>query len=259
MTLRGVSVLITRRREQSSDLVQAIEERGGCPVVIPMIRIVAPAAWEECDRAIDRLQTYDSAVFTSPNSVLWFFRRLEERGVEGAILTGRAVYAVGPSTAAALEHRGVPCRDLPGEASGQALAEKLQGDDVAGKKFLVPRGDRARDEVARGLEASGASVDSPVVYRTLPPAPEDAEELVRLTGGRAYRVVIFASPSAVQNFAASVPAEVLRRIVPQPRIVAVGRTTADAIRQLGFPVDSVAADPGSAALVRAIEQVVEGT
>ncbi len=259
MTLHGVSVLITRRREQSLDLVSAIEERGGHAVVVPMIRIVAPAAWEECDRAIDRLQEYDGAVFTSPNSVLWFFRRLKERGVANALRKGGAVYAVGPTTAAALEHQGVVCRGLPDEASGEALAEKLRRDGIAGKNVLFPRGDRARDEVARGLEASGATVDSPVVYRTLPPDPEDAEALLRLTAGGLYRVVIFASPSAVENFAALVPATMLCRLVPRPGVVAAGRTTAGAIRKLGFPVDGVAADPGSAALVRTIERVVEGT
>ncbi len=257
MSLQGTTVLSTRPREQSSDLIRAIEERGGCALVVPMIRIVAPTAWDECDQAIDRLAGYDGAVFTSPNAVLWFFRRLDERKVGRETLHRWAVFAVGPSTRLALEHQGIAGVGIPSEARGEALADMLRGGGCTGKRFLVPRGDLARDHVLRALEASGAIVHSPVVYCTLPPEPDDTRRLRELTARGSYGVVVFASPSAVQNYAAAVPPSLLRRLEPRPKVVAAGGTTADSIRQLGFPVDGVAAGPGASALLEAIEQVVK--
>lgn len=259
MTLRGVTVLITRQREQSTDLVRAVEERGGRPVVVPMIRIVPPDTWEECDRAIDRLEEYDGIIFTSPNAVLWFFRRRDER-MTGRTAMGRvAVYAVGPSTRAALEREGVEAAAIPDQSSAEALADMLRSRAIGGKRFLFPRGDLAGPEVLCGLEDSGAAVDSPVVYRTVSPDPRDIRTLLEMTRGRAYGVAVFASPSAVRNFATAVSAATLRRLAPRVKTVAAGQTTSGAMRQLGFPVHGVALEAGSAGMIRAIEHVVQGS
>lgn len=258
MTLRGTTVLITRQREQSADLVRAVEERGGRAIVVPMIRVVCPEEWNACDRAIDTLETYDAAVFTSPNAVFWFFRRLEERNAPRSALNQQTVYAVGPSTRAALERKGIDVAGIPGDASGQALVEMLKDQAVAGKRFLFPRGDLVRREVLRGLEAAGATVDAPVVYRNVPPDPSDARTLAELTENRSYGAVVFASPSAVRNFSATVPPEGLRRSHPTVKSVAAGRTTADMMRRIGYPIDGIAPAAGTASLILVLEQVVKG-
>ncbi len=259
MTLIGTTILITRQREQSADLVRAVEERGGHAIVVPMIRVVCPEEWSACDRAIDTLGTYDAAVFTSPNAVLWFLRRLGERSAPQSGLKRKTIYAVGPSTRAALEREGIGVAGIPEEANGEALAELLKDQIVAGQRILFPRGDLAREEVLRGLEAAGATVDAPVVYRTVPPDPADARTLAELTANRSYGAAVFASPSAVRNFAVTVPPALLRRSHPTVRSVAAGRTTADLMRQIGYTVDGVAPAAGTAPLIRVLEKVVKGS
>jgi len=255
MTLRGVTVLVTRQREQASDLVSAIEGRGGQAVVVPMIKVVAPVEWDECDRAFEALDSYDGAVFTSPNAVLWFFRRLRERGMAVAALSRCAVFAVGPTTRETLEEHGISVAGIPADASVDGLAEMLRGWTLRGQRFLLPRGKSARRDVQRVLEESGAIVDSPVVYRTIPPGAEEAQRLVALTARGSYSVVVFASPSAAENFANVVPAADIKRLVSPPKIVAIGQTTAGRLLELGFSVDRVAEEAGTEGLIVAIEQV----
>src|SRR5512135_532927 len=147
-------------------------------------------------------------------------------------LKQQTVYAVGPSTRAALERKGIDVAGIPADANGQALVEMLKDPAVAGKRFLFPRGDLVREEVLHGLEAAGATVDAPVVYRNVPPDPSDARTLAELTENRSYGAVVFASPSAVRNFSATVPPEALRRSHPTVKSVAAGRTTADMMRRI---------------------------
>jgi len=256
MRLRGTTVLITRQHEQALNLIRAIEERGGRAIVLPMIRVAGPSGWGECDRALGMLDGYSGAVFTSTNAVVWFFRRLAERRVAVAGLDSCAVFAVGLSTREALESHGVTVAGVPVGASGEALARMLQGRELAGRRFLVPRGELARDDVRRVLESAGAVVDSPVVYRTLPPDPRDAKKLLELTASGAYGVVAFASPSAVKNFAEVIPATMMQNLPSPPKIVAIGATTEAALREIGFPVDQVASEAGTSGLVHAIEQVI---
>jgi uroporphyrinogen-III synthase len=254
MTLHGITVLITRQREQAPDLIRAIEEEGGRAIVCPMIRVVGPEGWGECDRVLGMMEEYEGAVFTSPNAVFWFFRRMAELKISTP--GSCAVFAVGPATRASLERQGVVLEGIPSEASGEALARMLQDRKLKGERFLVPRGEIARDDVRRALEGAGAIVDSPVVYRTVAPEPEDVRRLVELTAGGLYDVVVFASPSAVKNFARGVSAEALQKLASRPKTVAIGATTGAALRELGFPVDRVAAETGTSGLVRAITQVV---
>jgi uroporphyrinogen III methyltransferase/synthase len=256
MRLRGITVLITRQREQALDLIRAIEDQGGCPVVLPMIRVVGPASWGGCDRALAMLERYEGAVFTSPNAVFWFFGRIAELKIEVTSLGRCAVYAVGSLTREALERHGITVAGVPSVATGEALAEMLQGLEITGKRFLVPRGELSRDDVRRTLGVSGALVDSPVVYRTLGPDPDDVQKLVEMTVSGSYGVVAFASPSAAKNFAKAIPARMIQNLGSRPKIVAIGETTGATLRGLGLPVDRVAPEAGTSGLLLAIEQAV---
>ena len=73
------TILITRAAHQAPEFADALRRLGGTPVLFPTIEIVAPASWDECDRAIDALYMYDGIIFTSRNGVEFFMRRLHER------------------------------------------------------------------------------------------------------------------------------------------------------------------------------------
>src|SRR5207244_7221270 len=102
--LFGRRVVVTRAREQASDLKRRFEERGAQVVQFPTIEIVPPESFDSLDRAVD--EAWDWLIFTSTNGVSAFFERLFAKGKDVRSLSCK-VAAVGDSTAAALRAHGI--------------------------------------------------------------------------------------------------------------------------------------------------------
>ena len=257
MTIRGLTILITRQREQSEELVWAIEQKGGRALVVPMIQIMPPESWDECDKALSQLATYDGIILTSTNAVDGFISRALTKGI-GRSDVGRCVwYAVGKKTGERIEQSGGRVEFIPDDFSGAALAEELKRRSPVGKRFLLPRGDQGREEVKQNLEQAGAHVDAPIVYRNVAPSDVDRERLLDALTSGGIDVVTFASPSAARNFAAVVPTHMMPKTGGRPKVVALGSTTAEAIKDLGYQVDTVATEASVGGLLAAIEKATQ--
>ena len=248
MTLGGKRILITRRREQAEETSRVVRERGGIPVVIPLIRTGPPDSWEACDGALSRLDSFDAAAFTSVNAVEAFIARARSLGVPAAALARIPAAAVGETTAGALRVEGMRVAAIPAQFSAAALGAAL-GGALAGKKVLLPRGTLARDTLARALRESGASVEPVVVYATCRAADAECAAVARGVRAGEFDVVTLASPSAARYFGELFSAEERAHLGAHCRIAAIGETTAGAIRALGIPVDIVAAESTSRGLV----------
>jgi uroporphyrinogen-III synthase len=257
MTIRCLTILITRPREQSEELVRAIEQKGGRALVVPMIQIMPPESWEECDEALGHLAIYDGIILTSTNAVDGFVSRALTKGIGRADFSRCVWYAVGKKTGERIEQSGGRVEFIPDNFSAAALAEELERRSPARKRFLLPCGDQAREELKRNLEQAGAHVETPIVYRTAAPSDADRDQLLdALTAGE-IDVVTFASPSAARNFAAVVPTRVMAQTEKRPKVVALGSTTAEAIRGLGYHVDAVATEASISGFVAAIGKVTK--
>lgn len=240
MDVQGVRILVTRPAAQAGAMMQQIQDRGGIVILAPMIRIHPPVSWDECDAQISRLQEFSGVVFTSANAVEFFLDRCAEKGLGRTVPSGPAVYAVGPKTADALRESGVQPVFFPSLFSGAELAAHFGTQDLQGKRFLLPRGDLGRSEVAAGLLKAGARAVPVTVYRTVGPDEATSASVRAALTTRSIDVVTFASPSAVEHFMNILDSD-LRAIVRSSLIVGViGGTTADAARRLGLPVHVVA-------------------
>jgi len=116
-------------------------------------------------------------------------------------------------------------------------------------RVLLPQGNIARDDLARGLRDAGNSVETVTVYRT---EPVDAlpEEVIELLASGRVDVVTFTSPSAVRTFRT-----LLDGLGMTPATIAsacIGDVTAEAAREAGWPDPIVARAPTVGALVEAI-------
>jgi len=242
--LRGLRIIVTRAREQAGPLSRRLAELGAEPVEAPAIRIAPLEDSGPLDRAIERLQTgepgYDWVVFTSQNGVAAFWQRLEALGLDGRILAGTRVAAIGPATAAALRARRIEPGYMPEEFIAEAILAGL--GNVAGQRILLPRADIARKALAEGLRALGAQVDEVAAYRTLP-GEGCLPDLSRAD------VVTFTSSSTVRNFVQAVggPAALNGLLV-----ACIGPITATTCRQLGLIPDIVAGEYTTEGLVRAL-------
>jgi len=253
VTLAGSRVLVTRRREQSEDLVRAIRECGGDPVVIPLISTGPPPSWEACDGALARISAFDAAAFASVNAVEGFAGRAHERGVLPEALGRIPSAAVGEATAAALARHGMRGAVVPAQYSAASLALAL-GASLAGKRVLIPCGSLALDTLPRALTDAGAVVETVVVYATTRSAEADRAAIARGVRSGEFDVVTLASPSAARYFGELFGAPERAAVAARCRIAAIGETTAAAIRATGFPVDVVAAESTARGLVQSITE-----
>src|SRR5207302_532772 len=74
--LFGVTVLITRPRDQAKELSDLLGAYGAGVLEFPTIAIVPPRDWASLDRAIAALSKYHWIIFTSVNGVRFFLERL---------------------------------------------------------------------------------------------------------------------------------------------------------------------------------------
>lgn len=252
MALNGRTILVTRQHEQAAELLQVIGGRGGRAVVLPMIRISDPESWEGCDKALDVLSSYDAVVFTSTNGVNKFLGRLKTREISPATLRRLEIFAVGPKTKEAIERQGISVAFVPVEYTADALVRRLLATGVSGRRFLLPQGNLAGQDVRDALAANGAKVETVTVYRNDPPDEHVLLELRNRFLLGEFDAVILASPSAVNNFSRAVPPEAFgaRSAV----FCVIGPATRKAALALNYNIDIEAGESTSEGLVDAISR-----
>jgi uroporphyrinogen-III synthase len=251
--LEGRRILVTRRREQASPLVEALSERGATVIEVPLIAREPPEDSGPLDAALGRLKSYQWLAFTSANAVEAVAERLAQLGV--ALPATLRLASVGPSTAEviaeALAGRAVDLQPAS-EHRAEGLVDAFRALDVAGARVLVPASDRARDTLAAGLGEQGAAVDVVVAYRTSRPEGVRARLESALVGG--IDLVILASPSAVEGFAGTLG----DRARGVPTIV-IGPVTEDAARRAGLTVCAVASPSTAQGLTAAAQRFLART
>jgi uroporphyrinogen-III synthase len=254
LSLQGKTILVTRQKEQSAEFVEEIESLGGRALVFPMIRITAPDSWQECDSALERIESYQALLFTSANGVEGFFGRSTEKKVSPEGFRAMEMMAVGKKTKERIEERGYQVRMVPENFSAQSLTAAVKPSDVAGKNILAPQGNLARDEIQRGLTELGAAVDPVPVYKNVKPLQSDGRQLWRHLEKREIDVVTFCSPSALTNFSAFVSPQRLRLLQWTVPIAVIGPTTRDAAVKKGYEVAIMGTVATVKGLVRAIDE-----
>lgn len=232
--LAGCRVLVTRASEQAEGLLQLLGQAGAVPLELPTI---SSKLLDVANRLQD-VSGYSWAVFTSPNGV---------RAVADGARRWPRLAAVGTATATALERAGLAVAFRPSEARGAVLGEELPIEP--GERVLLLRSDIARPELPGALRRRGALVDEVAVYRTLPRS-EPAPEIRRALEDAEIDAIVLTSPSSARGLVAACGSE--PAVYARARIVAIGPTTAEAVRELGLGVATEAAEPSDAGLVEAL-------
>ncbi|HYC60210.1 MAG TPA: uroporphyrinogen-III C-methyltransferase [Thermoanaerobaculia bacterium] len=228
--LFGTRIVVTRAREQASEMKRMLEESGAQVLQFPTIEIAPPESFDSLDRAID--ERYDWLVFTSANGVASFFERLFAKGKDVRALAGTKIAAVGQSTAADLRARGIAPDVVPERFISTELLPLL-AEDQHGIRTAVIRAEEGRDELISELRRRGGEVDLAVAYRTVAPDFDPAE----LTS---IDVVTFTSASTVANFFSKLSGDDRSRILATAKLASIGETTSAAIRRHGREPDIVA-------------------
>jgi uroporphyrinogen III methyltransferase/synthase len=231
--LLGKGVVVTRAREQASELLGTLQNLGACCYEFPTISIEPMDDYGPLEDAILRLQDYDWLVFTSVNGVEFFFKVLHEIGLDARALGGLEVAAIGPATAERLTGYGILPDFVPEKYVAEHVVQGLVELEIKGKKVLIPRAEKAREVLPEELSKAGAQVDVLPVYRTSL-AASDPEEVRQALAEERIDYVTFTSSSTVDNFFKLVPAEEIKKHLGHLRLACIGPITAKTLQGYGF-------------------------
>lgn len=136
--LKGKRILITRAAEQSETIVDALNESGAIPVLVPMVSFAPPDDPSLLDEALRNLRLFHWVFLTSQNALRAMQERCELIGLRLTDLVAEVkIAAVGPATAEAAHQSGLQVAYIAKKHQGVALAEELSAS-VRGKKVLLP-------------------------------------------------------------------------------------------------------------------------
>jgi len=227
--LFGQCIVVTRTRQQASDLRCRLEELGAVVLEAPTIELVPPADWSTVDDAIRDIGRYDWLVLTSANGATALEERLAKMALDGRHLAGVKIAAIGDATAAALRQRlGVRVDLVPPRYVAESLAQAMiDTERVEGKRLLLLCADIARPALPKLLEAAGAQVTELIVYQTkrveaLP------EKVVAVLRGGEVDWVTFTSSSTVNNMVGLLGDD--RGLLEKVKIASIGPITSQSIR-----------------------------
>jgi uroporphyrinogen-III synthase len=238
-------VVITREAEAAKPYAAALLPLGLDALALAVTRTAPAEDPGELARAIER-GGYAAIVVASARAAA----ALQASRGQAAL---PEVWAVGPATARALAAAGILAVLPPSARDAASLATAIVGErSLAGRRVLVPRAEDGRDDAVEILREAGAIVEAIVAYRTIAASaddPELAHGLGLLRRGEVAVCAVFA-PSQVAALDALVG---IRQITA--RFVAIGETTAAALRAAGASGVAVADAPTPERLAKAVRTV----
>ncbi|WP_026293838.1 uroporphyrinogen-III C-methyltransferase [Saccharibacillus kuerlensis] len=257
MPLFGRRILVTRARSQASELVDRIEELGGEPYEFPVIETIMPEGEDKLRpirEAFDAIESYDWLFFTSVNGVEYFFRHLDNEGMDVRSLHRARIAAVGPATIEALRARGIRSEAPPEQFDAEGMIAAYGEHLLAGQRALLPRGDLARGWLPETLRSRGLNVTELDTYETILTGEDDEELLDLLQDGKIHAVT-FTSSSTVRNLLT-----VLKRmgeenaveLLNRTAIACIGPQTAKTAQEAGLNVELMAEEATIEGLIRVL-------
>ena len=253
-------VVVTRTRDQASELVNLLENYGAECIEYPTISLEPVDSYEVLDQALEEIETYHWILFTSINAVNYFFKRLFKLGKDVRDIKGPRVAAVGRITAEALAGRGIKADLLPEEFTGEGLAETLVDEGVTGLNILIPRALKAREILPERLSDAGADVTVAPVYQNVLPKSSAGEQLkndLRLAlEEKSIDMVTFTSSSTVKNFVTLLDSngpDELQKLMSGIAIATIGPITAKTAASYGLVAD---VQPAEYTIPELVESIV---
>lgn len=256
--MAGKRVVVTRTREQASELASRLTALGAEVLELPVLRITKEVDLHVLADVMLELASYDWIVFTSANGVRYFFEEFLRVFDDIRALGLLRIAAVGDGTARRIAelHLRIECQ--PPIATAEALGDALiETGSLDSSKVLVITGNLNSEELIRKLEAAQAIVDTLQVYKTeavdLADSPAAAD--FRARGADA---ILFASSSSVESFVAQGDALKLATGARRPLHGSIGPQTSSTLKQQRLKIDFEAATPGFDSLISALVAKVGG-
>jgi uroporphyrinogen III methyltransferase / synthase len=250
--LFGQRVVVTRTREQASQLADQLHELGAEVLEIPTIRTEEPENKSDLMDSMLALGEYDWIVFTSPNGVTAFFGYFFKGFDDIRALGNLRIAAVGPSTAAKLKELHLRVDAMPDEYVASKITDAItKFESIENLRILLMRAEVANEELPKELEEHGAIVDDVACYRTVPETEDQNGAAERLLETGADWIT-FTSSSTVENFHARFDLPKLKQQFPNIRVASIGPETTKTLRRIGVLPDAEAREHNIHGLVKVL-------
>ena len=255
--LFGQRIVVTRTREQASQLSRQLLELGAEVLEIPTIRIVPPDDPQDLIDALLGLNVYDWLIFTSPNGVSTFFDYFFKTFDDLRDIGGARIAAIGPATAAKLKELHLKVDLMPAEYLTKKIVSAFQGfESIENLRMCLLRAQVANPELPRTLEEKGAIVDDIACYKTVPETEDRNGAAARMLEVGADWIT-FTSSSTVESFHARFDLPKLLQRFPRTRLASIGPETSKALVALGLKAAVEAREHTIDGLVAALRGKVE--
>ncbi|MDX1810410.1 MAG: uroporphyrinogen-III synthase, partial [Gammaproteobacteria bacterium] len=241
LSLNNLHVLITRPEDQAENICQELESLGAKPIRFPVLEIVDIEDETGLNQIVDELDSYDIAVFISPNAVKKAANRVQSRrGWPESV----KIAAVGKASAKALDSLGLIADIFPPKRfNSEALLELPEMRDVKDKKIVIFRGEGGRETLAETLKARGATVKYAECYRRRQPKA-DVSQLLRHWARGEVNIVVTTSNEGLHNLYDMVGQLGRQWLIKSPLVVLSERAKTLA-GQLGFKNQVIVAPQAS--------------
>ncbi len=257
--LFGQRIVVTRTREQASQLSSQLLNLGADVLEFPTIKIEIPDERIALVEALQGIGEYEWIVFTSPNGVTSFFEFFFKAFDDVRAIGNIRIAAVGPATAAKVKELHLRVDVMPEEYVAKKIGAALKKfESLENLRVLLARAQVANPDLPKELEAMGAIVDDVPVYKTVP-------ETTDVTGAAASLLetgadwITFTSSSTVENFHARFDLPKLLEKFPETKLVSIGPETTRAIAALGLKPAVEAKQHTIDGLVQCIRAAVKRT
>ncbi|MDR2172496.1 MAG: uroporphyrinogen-III synthase [Planctomycetaceae bacterium] len=242
-----VTVLLTRSEVQSVDWRYEFERRGVVALLQPVIEIFPVSSWELVDDVVLRICEFDWVLFSSGNGVRFFLSRFcggvkfpaaVRVGVVGGV-TGDIFF----------ECAGRRADILPETSNAEGLLAKILSElseNIAGKKFLLPRGNRGRDILSSGISAAGGIVEEVVVYESVDCKTAKSEIIEAMQSGQIDWVTA-TSPAIAESLV-----NMFGNLLNKTKIISISPLTTQKLKKLGFPPKKEAKQTTKEAIINEI-------
>lgn len=250
--LFGKTIIVTRSRDQASEFSEQLIVLGARVIEFPTINIAEPDDLRPMDDAVRNPEAFDWIIFTSVNGVDAFFDRLLKLKKDIRDLKGIRICAIGPATARRIEGLRLRVDCQPPKYVAESVVEELKKtQQIAGKRFLLPRADIARSYLPEALRGLGACVTEVVAYKTIIAQPRNVKITDILRDG-GVDIITFTSSSTVRNFVEIVGKGDVLAINNRVRFASIGPITTNTARELGINISIEAVEHTIPGLVEAI-------
>ncbi|MDR1485444.1 MAG: uroporphyrinogen-III synthase [Planctomycetaceae bacterium] len=238
------TVLLTRSENQNDKLKFGFESLGLTVLLQPVIEILSPESWVLADAVILRLLEFDWVLFSSGNGVRFFVGRLNGVEFPNSVKVG----VVGRGTDDVFfECAGRRADFVPDVNNAEGMLAKLLTEKITGKKFLLPKGNRGRDVLAKGIINAGGIVEEVVVYRSVDCKTAKAEVVEQMQRGQIDWVT--ATSPAIAEALVNLFGESLKKT----KIISISPITTEKLNSMGFPPTKEAKETTTEGIINEIK------